>query len=109
MGLHGGALLDFLDRVREKLAQGEGLAGSLRARRWISETSLALISAGEESGKLAEALDQIAQESERGLDAAVLFFLKLLEPAMILLVGAAVGFLVISIMLPIFEINGLAR
>ncbi len=98
-----------LGRARELLSEGRGFADSLKGYGWVSEKDLALISSGEESGKLPEALAQVARESQRDMESQANLMIKLLEPALILGVGLAVGFIVVSTILPILEINELVR
>ena len=68
-----------------------------------------LISVGEESGKLDEALEEIANFYERESDEATRIVTSLLEPLMILSMGLVVGFIVIAMLLPMFEINMMVR
>ena len=68
-----------------------------------------MMTVGEQSGKMEEMLFRIADAYEREVEANVLLVTSLLEPAMILVMGAVVGFIVISILLPIFEMNQLVR
>lgn len=94
-----------LERVKESLSQGEGAAKSLEKSFWMSETAGALLLSGEESGKLPEALRQIHEEAMKEVEAQTHFFLKLLEPLLILGVGGVVGTIVTSAILPILEMN----
>ena len=64
-----------------------------------------LIIIGEESGKLDDALGEIASSYEKDVDEALKITANLLEPVMILGMGLVVGFIVIAMLLPIFEIN----
>ena len=68
-----------------------------------------LIIVGEESGKLDDSLNEIANIYERDTDEAIKIFSTLLEPVMILVMGLVVGFIVIAMLLPIFDINVMAR
>jgi len=64
-----------------------------------------LISVGEESGKLSEALDEIAFSYEKDTEDTIKVFTTLLEPILILVIGGIIGFMVIAMLLPIFEMN----
>jgi len=68
-----------------------------------------MIAVGEESGRVDNSLFKIAQSYERESDAAIKVMMSLLEPILILALGLVVGFIVISMLLPIFEINFLTR
>ena len=64
-----------------------------------------LIAVGEESGRLDEALSEIASSYERDTDETLKVLTSLLEPLIILLMGLVVGFLVIAMLLPVFQMN----
>ncbi|MFH1848370.1 MAG: type II secretion system F family protein, partial [Candidatus Omnitrophota bacterium] len=67
-----------------------------------------MIAVGEESGGLEKSLLKIAQSYERRTDKIIKVVSSLLEPLMILFMGLVVGFIVISILLPIFQISFMA-
>jgi type II secretory pathway component PulF len=64
-----------------------------------------LVIVGEESGRLDDALAEIASSYERDVDEAVKIIGNLLEPLMILVMGLVVGFIVMAMLLPVFSIN----
>ena len=68
-----------------------------------------MISVGEQSGNMETMLFRVADAYEKEVEANILLVTSLLEPAMILVMGAVVGFIVVSILLPIFEMNQLVR
>jgi general secretion pathway protein F len=68
-----------------------------------------MISAGEQSGHLEEMLDKIADMYEQEVESQVLVMTSMLEPVMILFMGVTVGFIVISMLLPIFDLNQMIR
>jgi len=67
-----------------------------------------MISAGERSGQLGEMLLWVAEDCETRVATQLQILTALLEPIMILLLGCLVGFVVIAIMLPIFQMSTLA-
>jgi len=64
-----------------------------------------MISVGEQSGQLESMLNKIADTHERDAELRIMALTSMLEPVMILIMGLVVGFVVISILLPIFEMN----
>jgi general secretion pathway protein F len=64
-----------------------------------------MIAAGEKSGSIEEGLSNVADVFDNEVESAVKALTSLLEPVMILILGAIVGFIVLSILLPIFDIN----
>ena len=63
-----------------------------------------MVSVGEESGQLEQMLTKVADFYEAEVDAKVKALTSLLEPVMIVFVGAMVGFIVISMYLPLFSL-----
>ena len=63
-----------------------------------------MIAVGEETGALDTMLTKVADFYETEVDAAVKAITSILEPAMIIVVGAMVGFIVISMYLPLFKV-----
>lgn len=68
-----------------------------------------LVACGAVSGKLDRMLNRAAQLEPRALERRLAIFLTLLEPVMILIMGAFVLLVVLAILLPIIEINQLVR
>lgn len=93
------------DRVREGKGLALGLAGASRVPGIVKEK----IAVGEETGKLPEVLVTVSDQYERALDRSVKLFVAVFEPALIFLMAGAVGFIVISMLLPIFTLNSMIR
>lgn len=98
-----------LSRSHRDLQQGGSFGRSLKDSRLFPAFMSNLIIVGEESGKLNDALAEVADAYEREANEAVKVMTNLLEPLMILAMGVVVGFVVIAMLLPIFEINVMAR
>lgn len=88
-----------------ELEQGGSFGKSLRRSKLFPAFMSNLIIVGEESGKLDEALAEIANTYDRDTDEALKVTSSLLEPLTILFMGLIVGFIVIAMLLPVFEIN----
>ena len=100
---------DLLKKGRGELQEGASFGAYLKKARLIPPFMSSLIIVGEESGKLDDSLNEIANIYERDTDEAIKIFSTLLEPVMILVMGLVVGFIVIAMLLPIFDINVMAR
>lgn len=87
------------------LEQGGSLGKSLKDSRFFPSFVSNLITVGEESGKLDDALGEVASSYERDTDETIKVMSSLMEPLMILAMGLIIGFIVIAMLLPIFEIN----
>jgi type IV pilus assembly protein PilC len=68
-----------------------------------------MVSVGEESGQLQTMLEKVADFYETEVDAKVKALTSLIEPLMIVFVGIMVGFIVISMYLPIFSLYDKVR
>jgi len=68
-----------------------------------------MVAVGEQSGTLEKMLNRVATAYETEAQSDIMVMTSLLEPLMILVMGLVVGFIVISILLPIFEMNQLVR
>jgi type II secretory pathway component PulF len=92
-------------RVSEETRGGDSLATPLRKLQIFPNTVIQMISVGEETGKLDEMLLKVAEVEERHMRTRTKTVVSLLAPALILIVGAVVGFMVIAILLPIFKMS----
>ena len=97
------AILDAASSLRE----GGRLHRALDESGYFPPLLIHMISVGEESGELEKMLDRAASHYERELTTAIAAFTSLVEPVLILLMGAMVLVIVLAILLPIFEMNQL--
>jgi len=91
------------------LEQGGSFGQSIKDSKLFPAFMSNLLIVGEESGKLTDALGEVASSYELDTDEAIKIMSSLLEPLMILVMGLIVGFIVVAMLLPIFEINVMAR
>jgi general secretion pathway protein F len=96
---------DMLRSVIEQVETGKGLADALRAARFFPPIMVYMIAAGERSGRLSEMFDRAAEHLEGDVDGLVTAGLSLLEPGIILAMAAVVVTIVLSILLPILQLN----
>jgi len=99
------AVEDAVRRVRE----GGALAHALGRTRIFPPLVVHLIASGEASGKLDVMLARAAEAQSREMENWVRWMTALLEPALILAMGLVVLFVVVAILLPIFEMNQLIK
>ncbi len=95
-----------VDRAWQDVREGASLAESLARSPHFPPTVTNMVAVGEESGALERALFKVADAFEREVDRTAKRMTTLLEPAMILLLAVLVGFIVISMLLPIFQLQG---
>ncbi|MBM4337969.1 MAG: type II secretion system F family protein [Deltaproteobacteria bacterium] len=91
--------------IHDRLREGKGVSKSLEETGVFPPLAVHMIGVGEETGKLDEMLIKVAEVYEENVQNALKRFVSLLEPAVILLMGGVVGFIVISMLLAIFSIN----
>jgi general secretion pathway protein F len=104
----GNAVLDrAVEEVRDEVKEGRSFRDSLRATGRFPSVMCQMVGVGEESGSLSDMLLKVADAFESQVEAAVATLTSLLEPLMILAMGLAVGFVVLAILLPIFEMSQL--
>ena len=98
-----------LQQIGEQLKGGDTLSQGMRRGRIFPALVTHMVAVGEEAGTLDRSLFKIADTYEREADRAMQLMTSLVEPVMILVMGSLVGFIVISMLLPIFQIDLLAR
>ena len=96
---------DVLEKAEDEIRAGKSLASSLAKSRYVHSIVVQMISVGEQSGELESMLNKIAETYEKEVESRIMALTSMLEPVMILIMGLIVGFVVISILLPIFEMN----
>ena len=90
--------------VTESVKRGGTIAAPLRDVPVFPAMVVDMIAVGEETGALDTMLSKVADFYETEVDAAVKAITSILEPAMIIVVGGMVGFIVISMYLPMFKV-----
>ncbi len=99
------AVMEATLRVRE----GGSISRSLATSKLFPPMMIHLISSGEAGGRLEEMLSRAAAGQEREVDGLIAALLGILQPLLIIIMGAIVLTIVLAILLPIFEINNLIR
>lgn len=97
------AVQDAASRVRE----GSGISRALERSRQFPPMLLHLISSGEASGRLEQMLERAAVNQERETEGTIASILAVFEPVLILVMGGIVLLIVMSILMPIFQLNQL--
>jgi general secretion pathway protein F len=98
-----------LRRAALKVREGGNFSRALGESGYFPPVALRLIASGERAGALEHMLDEAADNQQRELDRWVTTLTAILGPLVILLVGAMVLFIVLAILLPIFEMNQMVK
>ena len=96
-----------LQRLPEGLRQGNALSAGLRSLPLGTPFLVNTVAVGEESGQVGDALTEVAAYYERDSERLLATMATLLEPMLILVVGLVVGFIVMAVLLPIFEMSAI--
>ena len=97
------AVLDASERVRE----GAAISPALEKSNCFPPMTICLIASGESSGNLVEMLEYAADSQEKEYETITSTIMGLFEPILIVVMGAVVLFIVVAILLPIFQLNQL--
>ena len=89
--------------IEQKILKGSTLAQAISEQKYFSEISANMVAVGEETGTLAEMLLEVAEMYEQESESAIGSMTTLLGPLMIVILGLIIGFVVLAILMPIFE------
>jgi type IV pilus assembly protein PilC len=94
-----------ITQTRENIVEGSNISLSMSSSGFFPNMVIKMIQVGEESGSMPEVLEKTSEHYERKVDTTVTTLLSLLEPIMIISVGAVVSVVVIALYLPIFTMS----
>ena len=95
--------------VYASVKQGKKISHPLQKSPLLPRAVVQMIGAGEESGKLGETLDNVSKFYNKELKVTIKAVTSMIEPMMIVAMGGIVGFIAMSIILPIFKMSQLVK
>jgi type IV pilus assembly protein PilC len=95
--------------VYASVKQGKKISQPLQRSPLLPRAVVQMIAAGEESGKLGETLDSVSKFYNKELKVTIKAVTSMIEPLMIVCMGGIVGFIAMSIILPIFKMSQLVK
>jgi type IV pilus assembly protein PilC len=98
------AIEESMDGVIQSVKRGGTIAAPLAQAPIFPAMVTHMVGVGEETGALDAMLDRVAEFYEEQVEASVKALTSILEPIMIIVIGSIVGFIVISMYLPLFEV-----
>lgn len=98
-----------VEEARQNIREGETIAEPLKRSGQFPPLVTHMIAVGERSGEMEEMLRRIGQIYDGEVDRVITRFTSLLEPIMIVVMGVVVLFIVVAILLPIFEMGQMVR
>jgi len=102
-------LSQAIENARNSIREGQSIAPPLRKSGLFPPLVLHMVAVGEKSGELEEMLSRAADAYDNEVEASVAAMTSILEPVMILIMGAIVLFIVLAILLPIFALNDIVH
>jgi general secretion pathway protein F len=101
-------LAEVVEQARDAIREGESIAAPLKRSGEFPPLVHHMVAVGERSGALEEMLANVASAYEDQVDTTVAALTSLLEPLMIVAMGLVVAFIVVSVLMPILQLNTLA-
>ena len=98
-------LRNAIEAGRNSIREGHSVAEPLRKSGLFPPLLLHMIAVGEKSGELEKMLSRAADAYDGEVEASVNALSSILEPMLVLFMGGVVGFIVMAILLPIFDLN----
>jgi general secretion pathway protein F len=102
-GVSNTAIAAELDGAAERIARGERVAESLSGA--LPPLAVELLAAGEESGRLPEMCERVAKVHEESVGRSLRSMVRLIEPVLILVFGAVVGFIALALLQAVYSVN----
>lgn len=106
--MHNELLKKEFNKIQVSLEAGRSLGEAVKETTVFPPMMGSIISVGEESGNITEALFNVAENYEEETEENIKLLTTLLEPLLIVVIGAVLGFIVIAMLLPIFQLDMIA-
>ena len=94
----------MLRKVHDSIREGDTFANPLRASKCVDSIVVNMVDVGEETGELDKMLYKVADNYDDEVDTLVASLVSLLEPIMVVVLGGIVGFIVVSLYLPMIHL-----
>ncbi len=102
-------MFNIVSQVRESVQAGTKFSVAVRNAGIFPELFPAAVSTGESSGNMPELLERVNEFYSKNVDKFLTSFISAIEPIFIVIIGVLVGFIVVSIMQPLFSMNSLVQ
>lgn len=97
---------NFVEHVKEEISKGQTFSDPLAESSLFPKMVSSMVAVGESTGTLDESLKKVTEIYDDEVDNAIAAMMTLIEPAMIVIIGGIVGFILIAMYLPIFDMAG---
>ncbi len=95
-----------IQHAMQAVEQGQGFTRALIEVDVLPDMALRMISAGEEGGSLDKILKDVAQFYEKELESRLSMITSVIEPALMVMMGFVIGFIMLAMYMPIFQLAG---
>jgi len=103
------AFMKEIAEVEEGIMKGDTLAKVISRQKYFGEIAASMIAVGEDTGMLPEMLLEVAEMEDQECESAISSMTNLLGPVMIVVLGLIIGFVVMAILMPIFETSAMVK
>lgn len=100
---------DLVEGAARRVGEGADFASTLKAAKGFPPIVVQLVRAGEQGGELETMLEKAAEIYEQEVESRIASLTSIMEPAIIIVMGAVIAFIVMAILMPIFEMSGSIR
>src|SRR6185436_2310046 len=101
------AIADDLAVVARQVREGSSLAGSLAQRNMLPHVAVEMVEVGESTGALADMLNSVADFYDEENETSLIRFSNLIQPILLILMGAVIAGLLLSLYMPLFRLSTL--
>jgi general secretion pathway protein F len=106
--MQNAAMQEDVQKAEKKILEGGSLSAELKRSRYIPSMASRMIAVGEETGHLSEMLGKIADMYEESLEKTIESVMALVQPAILIVMGAIIGLVLLAILLPMTDISSLS-
>ncbi len=107
--INNSAIASEFGQITERLEEGRGIAGPLKAARYFTPIVINMVAIGEESGNLDEMLNEIAVHYDAEMEYAMKKLSDAIGPLLTLGLAAVIGFFALAIYLPMWNLTQMVR
>jgi general secretion pathway protein F len=100
-------LTQVINDIHQRIIEGADIATPIKRSKVFPPMIGYMVSVGEQSGQLEEVLDRISESYEEELDFAVQRLTALIEPIIIIMLAAVVGFIIAAVLIPLLDFKGI--
>lgn len=99
----------LLEQMKKEIKSGKSITAAMSGTSFFPASIVQMVKAGEESGELDKMLLSAAEFYEENLDVKIEVFTSMLQPVLIILIGAFIALIIIAVFLPVFQLSSLIR